>query len=214
MRAHFQKSEQSDREETVPRYHLLTAAAGLAVLFAAGSAIAQTRNTLDIYTVDVEGGNATLFVAPSGQSLLIDTGNVAPEAAIRDAGRILAATQDARLTQIDHLIITHWHGDHFGGVAELAKRIPIKHFIDHGANVQPAPAAYDFIAKVYPELLTRGTDGAVLSVQYHELIPMLLNELQRQGGELRELEAQNASLAARLVRLEAAVPHSASLASR
>jgi beta-lactamase superfamily II metal-dependent hydrolase len=131
---------------------LLTAAAGFAVLFAAGSAIAQTRNTLDIYTVDVEGGNATLFVAPSGQSLLIDTGNYGPEASVRDAERIMAAVKAAGLTQIDHLIITHWHGDHFGGVAELAKRIPIRHFIDHGPNVQPSPVVDDFLAKVYPPL--------------------------------------------------------------
>src|SRR5258708_39184575 len=110
----------------------------------ADHAAAQTRTTLDIYVVDVEGGNATLLVAPSGESLLIDTGNVAPEAAIRDAERILAATQDARLAQIDHLIVTHWHNDHFGGLAELAKRIPIRHFIDPGANVHPAPAADDF----------------------------------------------------------------------
>jgi competence protein ComEC len=143
---------------------LLAAIAGLAALLAqSGSdgAAAQTRATLDIYVIDVEGGNATLLVPPSGESLLIDTGNVAPEAAVRDAGRILAATQDARLTQIDHLIITHWHGDHFGGVAELAKRIPIKHFIDHGANVQPAPAADDFIAKVYPELYAKARHTVV-----------------------------------------------------
>ena len=134
------------------RHHLLSAAAGFAALFAAGSAIAQTRNTLDVYIVDVEGGNATLFVAPSGQSLLIDTGNYGPEASVRDAERIMAAVKDARLTQIDHLIITHWHGDHFGGVAELAKRIPIREFIDHGANVQPSPVVDDFLAKVYPTL--------------------------------------------------------------
>ena len=134
------------------RHHLLTAAAGFAALFAAGSAIAQTRNTLDVYIVDVEGGNATLFVAPSGQSLLIDTGNYGPEASVRDAERIMAAVKDARLTQIDHLIITHWHGDHFGGVAELAKRIPIREFIDHGPNVQPSPVVDDFLAKVYPTL--------------------------------------------------------------
>ena len=118
---------------------LLTAIAGLATAFAASApddAVAQTRTTLDIYVIDVEGGNATLLVPPSGESLLIDTGNVAPEAAVRDAERIMAATFDARLTQIDTLIITHWHGDHLGGVAELAKRIPIKHFIDHGPNVQ------------------------------------------------------------------------------
>ena len=135
---------------------LLATAAGFAALaFHAGqdSASAQTRTTLDIYVVDVEGGNATLFVAPSGQSLLIDTGNVAPEAAIRDAGRIMLAARDAHLTQIDNLIITHWHGDHYGGLAELAKQIPIQHFIDHGPNVQkPAPAVDEFVEKVYPQL--------------------------------------------------------------
>jgi competence protein ComEC len=146
------------------RNMLLTAIAGVAALLAQAGpdgAVAQTRTTLDIYVVDVEGGNATLLVPPSGESLLIDTGNVGPEAAIRDAERILAVTQDARLTQIDHLIITHWHGDHFGGVAELAKRIPIRHFIDHGANVQPAPAADDFIAKVYPELYAKAKHTVV-----------------------------------------------------
>src|ERR1700730_2854152 len=134
---------------------LLTAAAGLAVLLAPtglAPAAAQTRTTLDIYVVDVEGGNATLFVAPSGESLLIDTGNVARDAAIRDAGRIMDAAKDARLTQIDNLITTHWHGDHYGGMAELAKRIPIRHFIDHGPNVQPTPAVDEFLAKVYPQL--------------------------------------------------------------
>ncbi len=146
------------------RHTLLGAIAGLAALLAqAGSdgAAAQTRTTLDIYVIDVEGGNATLLVPPSGESLLIDTGNVAPEAAVRDAGRIMAAIQDARLTQIDHLIVTHWHGDHFGGLAELAKLIPIRHFIDHGANVQPAPAADEFLAKVYPELTAKARHTVV-----------------------------------------------------
>src|SRR6266699_3294357 len=93
----------------------------------------RTSKTLDIYVIDVEGGNATLFVSPSGESLLIDTGN-AGAAAVRDAGRIMDAIKDAGLQQIDHLIITHWHGDHFGGLAELASKIPIKEFIDHGPN--------------------------------------------------------------------------------
>src|SRR5437588_3393436 len=96
----------------------------LLIFVAAVSAAAQARTTLDVYTVDVEGGNATLFVTPSGESLLIDTGNLGPDASVRDASRILDAAKDAGLTQIDNLIITHWHGDHFGGLAELAKRIP------------------------------------------------------------------------------------------
>src|SRR5712691_9021932 len=102
--------------------------------------------TLDVYVVDVEGGNATLFVSPSRESLLIDTGN-AGAAAVRDAGRIMDAVKDAGLQRIDHLIITHWHGDHFGGLAELASKIPIVEFIDHGPNVQPGEAADTFLQK-------------------------------------------------------------------
>ena len=115
---------------------------------------AQARTTLDIYLVDVEGGNATLFVASSGDSLLIDTGN-GGAAAMRDADRIMAAVKDARLTQIDHLITTHYHGDHYGAMTEGASRSPIKEFIDHGPNVQPAPAADEFLQKVYPQLYAK-----------------------------------------------------------
>jgi competence protein ComEC len=112
---------------------------------------AQARTTLDIYVVDVEGGNATLFVSPSGQSVLIDTGNGAAAATL-DADRILDAAHDAGLTQIDHLITTHWHGDHFGAMAEVAKRIPIRAFYDHGPTVEPQPASTEFLDKVYPTL--------------------------------------------------------------
>ena len=125
----------------------------VAGLFAAPFTAAQTRvsKTLDIYIVDVEGGNATLFVTPSGESLLIDTGNTGAGAA-RDAGRIIAAMKDAAVQQIDHLITTHWHGDHFGGMSEFASHVPIKEFIDHGPNVQPAEAADEFLKNVYPKL--------------------------------------------------------------
>src|ERR1700752_2252967 len=126
--------------------------ASILIVSASASSQTPTSKTLDIYVVEVEGGNATLFVAPSGQSLLIDTGNVAPEAAIRDSGRIMDAAKDAGLSQIDNLIITHWHGDHYGGMAELAKRIPIRNFIDHGPNTQPNAAVDDFLANVYPKL--------------------------------------------------------------
>src|SRR5450755_1960191 len=121
----------------------------LLALFVLGVCSGQTLN---VYVIDVEGGNATLFVSPSHESLLIDTGN-AGAAAVRDAGRIMDAVRDARLTQIDHLIITHWHGDHFGGAEELARRIPIRHFIDHGPNQQPAANPDGFLANVYPRLI-------------------------------------------------------------
>ena len=102
---------------------------------AAASAAAQDRadDTLEIYVVDVEGGEATLFVAPSGESLLVDTGW--PGFDGRDADRIAAAAADAGVTGIDHLIVTHFHGDHMGGAVQLAERLPIRNFIDHGTTV-------------------------------------------------------------------------------
>src|SRR4030095_612085 len=105
---------------------------------------AQVRTTLYIYLVDVEGGNATLYVAPSGESVLIDTGN-GGAAGPRDAERIMAAPRHAGLAQIDHVITAHWRGDHFGGMEEFAKRIPIKDYVDHGATVEPQPASTAFL---------------------------------------------------------------------
>jgi competence protein ComEC len=119
----------------------------------AGLASAQTGRKLDIYLVDVEGGNAVLFVSPTLESLLMDTGNVGAVAAPRDAGRIVDAMKDAGVSQIDHLITTHWHSDHFGGMEELAKRVTIKEYIDHGPNVQPGEAADNFLNNVYPKLI-------------------------------------------------------------
>jgi beta-lactamase superfamily II metal-dependent hydrolase len=128
----------------------------LALALAAVPAAQSGRTTLDIYVVDVEGGNATLFVSPSGESLLIDSGNAGATAAVRDAERIMAAARDAGLTRIDTLITTHWHGDHYGGMSELATRIPIKSFVDHGPNVQPAAATDEFLQKTYPQLYAKG----------------------------------------------------------
>jgi competence protein ComEC len=127
---------------------------GTLLFVAALAARAQSGKTLNIYVVDVEGGNATLFVTPSGESVLIDTGN-GGAAAPRDAGRIMEAVKDAGLTQIDTLITTHWHGDHFGGMAELASRIPIKTFVDHGPNMQPNPVVDAFL-QTYPEIYSKG----------------------------------------------------------
>src|SRR5262249_31369603 len=73
-------------------------------------------------------------------------------AAVRDAERIMAAINDAGLQRIDHLVTTHWHLDHFGGMAALALRIPILEFIDHGLNVQPTRETDAFLQQTYPRL--------------------------------------------------------------
>jgi beta-lactamase superfamily II metal-dependent hydrolase len=129
---------------------------GLFLTLAVAPSAGQGRvpNTLTIYVVDVEGGNATLFVAPSGESLLIDTGN-GGAAATRDADRIMAAVTDAGVTQLNHLVTTHYHGDHYGAMEEVAKRIPIRNYIDHGANVQANANVDGFLQKAYVDLYSK-----------------------------------------------------------
>jgi competence protein ComEC len=126
----------------------------LALAAAALSAQPRDAKSLQIYVLDVEGGNATLFVAPSSESVLIDTGN-GGTAAARDTDRMMAAINDAGVKRIDHLITTHWHGDHFGAMAELARRIEIRHYVDHGPTVEPQPRSTEFLTTVYPPLYAK-----------------------------------------------------------
>ncbi len=106
---------------------------GLAVGAAPAAGQGQGDETLEVYVVDVEGGEATLFVAPSGQSLLVDTGW--PGFDGRDADRIVAAARDAGVTELDYVIVTHFHTDHMGGSSQLAERIPVRTWIDHDMTV-------------------------------------------------------------------------------
>src|SRR6266478_5656468 len=103
----------------------------LLTLALAISALARPK-PLQIYFIDVEGGQSTLVVSPSGQSLLIDTGWPGFEG--RDANRIAAAAKAAGVKKLDYVLITHFHRDHVGGVVQLADRMAIDTFVDHGPN--------------------------------------------------------------------------------
>jgi len=103
------------------------------------SSVQAIQKPLEIFFIDVEGGQATLFVTPGGDSLLIDTGwgyN-----AYRDANRIAAIAKRAKINKIDYVLITHYHADHVGGVSQLAAKIPVGTFIDHGPNREDGNAA-------------------------------------------------------------------------
>jgi beta-lactamase superfamily II metal-dependent hydrolase len=104
--------------------------------------LAQTGSgTLNIYYIDTEGGQSTLFVGPTGESLLVDTGN----AGDRDLGRIVETLNTAGVKRIDHMWTTHYHGDHVGALLALAKQFPMMHFYDHGKphpNDRIVSAAY------------------------------------------------------------------------
>ncbi len=173
----------------------------LGALAASAGACAAERAGLEIYFIDVEGGQSTLVVTPDRQSLLIDTGWAGDGSAVfrpgdphaaRDANRIVAAARDAGVARIDYLLITHFHPDHDGGVSELAQLMPIGVFIDHGApspqtasNVPDAPAAFAAYEKV------RATAAAHLEPRPGERLPL-------SGIEATVVSSGGATLAAPL----------------
>jgi competence protein ComEC len=160
---------------------LLTLLAVSAALRAAAAAApGENRRELQIYFIDVEGGQSTLLVTPEHHSLLIDTGWAGDGSGFRpgdphrarDANRIVAAARDAGITQIDYLLITHFHVDHDGAVAELSQLIPIGTFIDHSAPSAEADRASPGTKQAYEAYLTVRRGGAHLEPPPGERLPL------------------------------------------
>ena len=138
---------------------------------AANGALAyqQDPNTLDIYFLDMVGGGSTLIVTPLGESVLIDTGSLEPKH--RDADRMYQACRHAGLEHIDYLITTHFHSDHFGGILELTKRIPVRCFMDKGA----LPPRHEQENKQFKQLYAlyqQATGGNVERIRAGDDIPL------------------------------------------
>src|SRR3954464_14394362 len=119
----YRKQVQQTSEEVFMRKQtsIILVLLGLLFSVAAVANAGQADGKLDVYVLDTEGGAATLIVTPAGESVLVDTGNPGD----RDPNRIVAAAKAAGIERINHLIITHYHIDHFGGLPTLAKLIPI-----------------------------------------------------------------------------------------
>lgn len=120
---------------------------------------APAPKPMQIYFIDVEGGQATLVVSPTGQSLLIDAGWPGNEG--RDADRIVAAANQAGVKQIDYVLITHYHRDHVGGVPQVVDGIKVGTFIDHGPNLEDSQvtrtdyAAYEKAIAGHPRVTVK-----------------------------------------------------------
>jgi competence protein ComEC len=149
----MKNSSPRHREPRVLIWVLLIAACALLLFRAVRLAHAEPppKHGLLIYSIDVEGGQSTLLVSPTGASLLVDTGwrggFGGPPG--RDAERIEVAMKDAGITQIDKVLITHFHVDHVGGVPELVKRVKVGEFLDHGVNREDSDITrHDYAAYV------------------------------------------------------------------
>ena len=139
----------------------------LFALLLALPALPAGRKTLDFTFIDTEGGQATLIVTPSGESLLVDAGF--PGNNGRDAGRIVAAAKKAGLTKIDYLLVTHYHLDHVGGVPEFIAQFPVSTVIDHGANTE-TDAMGKKMTDAYQGVLDKGVKR--LSVKPGDVLPL------------------------------------------
>jgi len=124
----------------------------LAFLLLLTAALTLSARNLEVFFVDVEGGKATLIVSPSGESLLIDAGYDGFNN--RDANRIAEAARLAGVTRIDNLVITHYHGDHVGGVRQLAAKLPITNFFDHGPTVDDGERG-ERLYRAYEQIASR-----------------------------------------------------------
>jgi len=139
------------------------------VLASNGCANQTSRQTLDIYFLDMVGGGSTLIVTPLGESILIDTGSLEPKH--RDADRILRACEYANLKQIDYLVTTHFHSDHFGGIYEVSKRMPVKCFMDKGAP-PPENERNGKVFKTLDPLYQQATNGDTKTLRPGDDIPL------------------------------------------
>ncbi|MCU1236497.1 MAG: beta-lactamase domain protein [Candidatus Solibacter sp.] len=126
-------------ETALPRNNLRMRMLFVGILLTVTATLLSAAKNLEVYAIDVEGGQATLIVSPSGESMLVDTGWGGHNK--RDALRIAAAAKAAGVKKIDYLVITHYHADHVGGIGQLAEKLPIRNFVDHGPSVETEKAA-------------------------------------------------------------------------
>ena len=153
------------------------------------SAPSHPVNYLSTYFIDVEGGQATLVISASGESLLIDAGNPGS----RDAERIAATAKQAGIDQIDYLLVTHYDADHVGGVKDVADRIPIRNFVDHGPRIPdqgvfPSPNYQAMVQRVDAAYGEARSKGRHIEVKPGDKLPIRGIDVQIVSGQDAILE--------------------------
>jgi beta-lactamase superfamily II metal-dependent hydrolase len=86
-----------------------------ALVILAVAVTSASAQPLRIYHIDVDQGDATLFVAPGGNTLLVDCGKNG------HGDRVKAVMDSAGVADIDFFVCTHYHEDHYGGIDDLVQ---------------------------------------------------------------------------------------------
>jgi hypothetical protein len=132
---------------------------------------------IESQTIHIGTAQAQTFIAG------INAAGVSGPAVVVDANGQLGVTLSSARYKQDIVAI----GTQSDGVLQLR---PVTFaYRDDAQHVKHYGLIAEEVATVYPELVTRTATGEVQTVKYHELIPILLNELQRQQRELAELRA-------------------------
>ncbi len=171
------------------------------ILFLGMASVLPAAKNLEVYAIDVEGGQSTLVVSPTGESMLIDTGWGGHNH--RDAERIAAACKSAGVKKIDYLVITHYHADHVGGVPQLAEKLPIVNFVDHGPSVETGKPA-EILFNAYSDYRSKGKH---IEVKPGDTIPI-------KGIDVKVVAAGGAAIASPLPGAGAPNPECSSFVRR
>jgi competence protein ComEC len=176
--------------------HIRAMLTAIVLVASAGPAWCAAADTLDIYFIDVEGGQSTLLVMPSGETLLIDAGfpgdgtfrsEPGDARQSRDARRIALAAADAGVARIDYLLVTHFHADHVGGVPELAELLPIGVFLDHDTVAPAADESVPGTSKVFEAY-------AAVRARGSHLVPMPGDRLPLRGADAVVVSSAGATI--------------------
>ena len=196
----MQRAAMCPRSVECPSVKSICLSVALAVAPLASFAQLSSTKTLDIYFIDVEGGQSTLLILPEGQTLLVDAGypgsgrldaRPGDPTKARDPQRILAVTKLAGVSRIDYLLVTHYHADHVGGVPELAQLIPIQTFVDHGP-VNEVAARVTGTLTMYQAYAAVRANGGHLEPKPGEQLPL-------SGADTTIVSSAGATLATSLV---------------
>ncbi|MCP4093490.1 MAG: MBL fold metallo-hydrolase [Planctomycetes bacterium] len=133
---------------------------------------------LEIYFIDTGQGDATLLVAPTGQTFLFDGGDNGDGNA-----DVVPLLNSLGITHLDYVGVSHYHADHLGGLDEVWNAgITATTALDRGFNNTPGTQSYNDYANRYSSVRQAVTPGQVISLGGGVTLTCIVSNGQLMGG--------------------------------